>query len=153
MPLPQTLSSAAGDPCSFAERWGFSIELATLLLTLGVLISRDRRLLVLLRVVDAVKVISGFRDRETQESLGRQGRPTAPFDQSTHTSCPATGVDLSMEGLMDLRDAKAREAWATVGALAQGIGLRWGGGSPLNPSTGLPVDFNHFDMGPRVPNS
>jgi len=151
MPLPEALRFDM-DPCEFAERWLIRIDLAGLLILLSRIALQDPELKQLLRAVDLLKIISGFRTKELQESLGRTGRPTAPDDKSTHRSCPATGADLRLEGLMDPdNDPIARKAWLKLGALAQSIGLRWGGGSRIKPETGLPVDFNHFDMGPRTP--
>lgn len=147
--LPESLALDR-DPCDFSERWGIHPSLGGLLILLARIAVQDPRLKQLLRTVDSIKMISGFRSRESQEALDRAGRPTAPFDRSTHTSCPATGADLRLEGLMNPKsNAQAREAWFILGQLAQGIGLRWGGGSSIDLESGLPVDFNHFDLGPR----
>jgi len=90
-----------------------------------------------------VWIISGWRSRQQQKGLSRQGRPTAADDRSTHRSCPATGVDISLgqrpSGFMK----------ATWGRLTLIYGLRWGGGSPVGDG-GIPTDWQHVDTGPRV---
>lgn len=39
---------------------------------------------------------------------------------------------------------------ARLGAEATHVGFRWGGGSPVDPETGIPSDWNHLDGGPAV---
>ena len=90
----------------------------------------------------AVWIVSGWRSAAEQRRLSRQGRPTAPDDLSTHRSCPATGVDISL-GFMPTNFMKA--IW---GRLTLVQGLRWGGGGPVLES-GIPVDWQHVDTGPR----
>jgi len=90
-----------------------------------------------------VWIISGWRSREQQERLSRQGRPTAPDARSTHRSCPATGVDISL-GTLPSNFLKA-----TWGRLTLVHGLRWGGGGAVNPDSGIPLDWQHVDVGPR----
>ena len=92
-----------------------------------------------------IQVISGFRTDRKQRDLGRRGRPAAPINISTHTSCPATGMDLRIVGI------PVRVEKHILGRIAVFNGLRWGGGSPINPETLLPSDWNHFDLGPRRP--
>lgn len=87
-------------------------------------------------------IVSGFRSRAKQAELEQEGRPTAPFNRSTHTSCPATGLDFSL-GAMPSRQAIRR-----FGVLVEAVGLRWGGGSPVGED-GIPSDWNHVDLGPR----
>jgi len=89
-----------------------------------------------------VWIISGWRSREQQKRLSRQGRPTAPDDRSTHRSCPATGVDVSL-GARPSNFLKA-----TWGRLTLIHGLRWGGGGAVAES-GIPLDWQHVDIGPR----
>lgn len=89
-----------------------------------------------------VYIISGYRSRQDQKRLSRQGRPTAPDDRSTHRSCPATGVDISL-GVMPSNFLKVR--W---GHYVFVHGLRWGGGGAVFAS-GIPVDWQHVDLGPR----
>lgn len=129
MPLPEIVTGA--DPCRLASRWTISEPLA--------------RKLVLLadRLPFPVRIISGHRSVELQRDLARQGRPAADPDRSTHTSCPATGADL-WPSIAVTPAIKAR-----VGREAVEVGLRWGGGSPVD-SGGIPSDWNHFDLGPRA---
>lgn len=87
------------------------------------------------------EVISGYRTATAQAGLERAGRPAARDDLSTHRSDPATGVDLSL-GPFPTQQQKI-----TLGRIAEAIGLRWGGGSPI--VNGIPTDWNHFDVGPR----
>lgn len=89
-----------------------------------------------------VRIISGYRTAQEQASLDRQGRPTAPDDVSTHRSCPATGVDVSL-GPFPTRVQKA--IWGRVAVMN---GLRWGGGGAVDEG-GIPVDWGHVDDGPR----
>jgi len=89
-----------------------------------------------------VWIISGFRTAAEQRRLSTQGRPTAPDNLSTHRSCPATGVDVSL-GALPSGFLKARWGhWTSVN------GLRWGGGSKLDDG-GIPLDWQHVDVGPR----
>ena len=90
-----------------------------------------------------VEIISGWRSELEQRRLGRQGRPTAPDALSTHRSCPATGVDISL-GLLPTGFMKV-----TWGRLAGICGLRWGGGGATDPETLIPLDWQHVDRGPR----
>ena len=89
-----------------------------------------------------VRIISGFRTAAEQKRLSRTGRPVAPDELSTHRSCPATGVDISL-GFMPTNFMKA-----TWGRITLINGLRWGGGGPVFES-GIPVDWPHVDRGPR----
>lgn len=88
------------------------------------------------------RIISGYRTLEEQEQLRRRGRPTAPPGCSTHTVCPARGADVQVNGF------PARQYKITFGRLATEAQLRWGGGSPVDPDTGIPSDWNHVDLGP-----
>lgn len=91
-----------------------------------------------------VFIISGLRTRSEQANLRRRGRPTASDDTSTHLSCPATGVDVS------LGPAPTRIMKAIWGRVAVMNGLRWGGGSKATlESGGIPEDWGHVDRGPR----
>ena len=89
------------------------------------------------------QVISGFRTRAEQEELGRRGRPTAPFSRSTHTTCPSTGADVSINGFV------TRAMKASFGRIVVMNGLRWGGGSQVD-DIGIPSDWNHVDLGART---
>lgn len=123
-----------GDECALANRW---------------LVSEDT----MRRVVKSAEefffetrtrawIISGYRTAAEQAALGRRGRPAARDDLSTHRSCPATGVDVSL----GLAPGRARiAAWGRIVTLN---GLRWGGGSPPD-EFGIPSDWGHVDRGPR----
>ena len=89
-----------------------------------------------------VSIVSGWRSQNEQRRLHRLGRPSAPDQLSTHRSCPATGVDISL-GVMPTNFQKA-----TWGRFTLIHGLRWGGGGPVF-ETGIPVDWPHVDTGPR----
>jgi len=123
------------DPCDLAQRWA---------------VAPDTMQRVWLAAQDfevetggrRVSIISGWRSKEEQRRLGRQGQPTAPDSLSTHRSCPATGVDISL-GFMPTNFMKA--IWGRI-TLVQG--LRWGGGGPVFDN-GIPVDWPHVDVGPR----
>jgi hypothetical protein len=91
-----------------------------------------------------VAIISGYRTKHQQRQLGRAGRPVASEETSTHRSCPATGVDISL-GLQPSNFLKA-----TWGRITLENGLRWGGGGPVDPDSKIPVDWQHVDRGPRV---
>ena len=89
-----------------------------------------------------VDIISGYRTEGEQQALGTAGRPTAPDELSTHRSCPATGVDISL-GLYPVASQKA--IWGRIVTMN---GLRWGGGSPVDDG-GIPLDWQHVDRGRR----
>jgi len=89
-----------------------------------------------------VDIISGWRSPAEQVALGKEGRPTAPDNLSTHRSCPATGVDVSL-GLFPV----ATQKWIW-GRIVRLNGLRWGGGGPADDNA-MPVDWQHVDVGPR----
>lgn len=97
-----------------------------------------------------LSIISGARSRSDQARLEAEGRPAAPFDLSTHANedasgCPrlATGADLR-PGVESVRTVQAQFGYAALLSF-----LRWGGGSPIDPETGIPSDWNHVDLGPR----
>lgn len=90
-----------------------------------------------------VWIISGFRTAAEQRALEKAGRPAAPDQISTHRSCPATGVDV---WLGPLPSNLLKVTW---GRITTFNGLRWGGGSPIDPETGIPEDWNHVDRGQR----
>jgi len=89
-----------------------------------------------------VEIISGWRSRAEQAELARRGRPTAPDATSTHRSCPATGVDISL-GVFPTGFQKVTWGNATLVN-----GLRWGGGGGTDDA-GIPLDWPHVDRGPR----
>ncbi len=89
-----------------------------------------------------VWIVSGWRSAGEQLALERAGRPTATEERSTHRSCPATGVDISLGAFPSLDQ---KRFW---GQMVESNGLRWGGGSPVD-SDGIPSDWQHVDRGPR----
>jgi len=92
-------------------------------------------------------IYSGKRTEAHQNALRSQGRPTADNDQSTHLACPATGADVRYTlGAANLEP----QSRALFGQAAIMAGLRWGGGGPVRPETGIPFDWNHLDLGPRL---
>lgn len=117
---------------ALAEQWRISCELAVRLHLLARALPFD------------ISIISGYRTAEEQLELEAAGRPTAPDELSTHRSCPATGADLRVG--VAVTDAVK----ATLGREAITVGLRWGGGSPIDPRTGIPSDWNHVDLGRRA---
>lgn len=119
------------DPCSLVDRWTIHPRLAEALVAMTI------------RLPFRFRVISGYRTAERQAELAREGRPAAPDHLSTHRSCPATGVDV----WPDVEPVNTVKAMLGVAAMEQG--LRWGGGSPVDPQTGIPSDWNHLDLGPR----
>jgi hypothetical protein len=126
--IPETVSETT-DPCQLARRWIIATELA------------ERIVCLTHHVPFSFQIISGWRDRDEQESLIRAGRGAA-MDKSTHTSCPATGADLWP------LVAVTTNVKGYLGAACTLCGLRWGGGSSLDED-GLPWDWNHVDLGPR----
>lgn len=129
--IPETIRPDT-DACELAHKWILNPILA------------DRLVAMASRLEFGVQIISGWRSKEHQEQLIRKGKG-APVDRSTHTSCPATGADLwPTIAVTDV--VKAR-----MGESAYVVGLRWGGGSPVDPDTGIPSDWNHYDLGPRSP--
>lgn len=131
--IPQTLEGS--DFCELARKWTLSQSLAL------ALVQMDEHTRTYFGF--GLKIISGHRSIQTQKLLKEQGRPAADPEVSTHTSCPATGADL-FPTVMVTRVVKAQ-----LGAAARYAGLRWGGGSPQDPETGIPSDWNHVDEGPR----
>lgn len=128
--IPQLIEPTT-DPCAIALTWKISLELAYALVNMAS------------RLEFGIQIISGWRSRELQEQLIREGKG-APVDVSTHTSCPATGADL-LPTIAVTNVVKAR-----FGEAATITGLRWGGGSAPDPETGIPEDWNHVDLGPRA---
>ena len=125
------------DPCVLSEIWGVDVDVMDRVFKAAELYTNFTR--------SPVWIISGFRTRLEQLQLRRSGRPAAPDELSTHRSCPATGVDISL-GALPSRDKKL--FW---GQMVQSNGLRWGGGSEVD-SGGIPSDWRHVDRGPRRPN-
>ena len=128
--IAQTVSPAT-DPCELAKKWKIDPYIA-------------RRIVAMCNSVPfPFQIISGFRTASQQEELIAAGKG-APVELSTHCSCPATGVDLWP--LVTVTNIVK----ASLGAAGTYENLRWGGGSPVDEDTGIPEDWNHFDMGPRA---
>lgn len=134
MPARERITSS--DPCELARRWKVSPDTMERVW----LSAQDFETETGGRRVD---IISGWRSEEEQRRLGRQGRPTAPDDRSTHRSCPATGVDISLGPL------PSNFMKATWGRITLVNGLRWGGGGAVDPDSLIPLDWQHVDRGPR----
>ena len=130
MAIPERIGE---DWCGLAGRWKLEPSLARKLVCMAQ------------RAPFPVQIISGYRSPEKQRALAQEGRPAAPVDVSTHTACPAQGADV-WPGI-----AVTRVVQAQLGEAGVICGLRWGGGSPVDPETGIPSDWNHFDEGPRRP--
>jgi len=122
------------------SRWLITPELAVRLLDL------ERLWVDRFPGIGGLSIISGHRTREEQEQLELEGRPAAEDRLSTHRSCPATGADVRLP--LEADDYVKAE----LGRLCLLAGLRWGGGSPKS-SLGIPVDWNHVDLGPRATSS
>lgn len=141
--MADTLIDSTLDACDLARIFNNSLEFS-------------RRVIVMTQIFRSLtghdmEQISGYRTCRQQEALGARGRPAAPCDISTHTSCPATGGDFRLGGLFDSDFVKAQFGSAAIQA-----GLRWGGGSPerdvqVAPGVTLkiPSDWNHLDLGRR----
>ena len=128
----------APDYCDLAERWGVAVDTMQRVW----LSAQDYEEEV---PGSRVSIISGFRTAIEQRHLSRQGRPTALDALSTHRSCPATGVDISLGfATPDFQ----KNIW---GRIVLVNGLRWGGGGPTDPDTLIPLDWRHVDRGPRQP--
>jgi len=127
---------SSAESCGLQRKYQLDVRLADRLV--GLFSDWDRETGV------GIEVMSGFRTREGQVRPKEQGRPAASPDVSTHTTCPSTGADIRISGLITTA-VKAR-----FGRIAIMNGLRWGGGGPVDPSTGIPLDWNHVDTGPRV---
>ena len=119
-----------GDMCQLAQRWRIAQELAFKLQDMAH------------RLPYQVSIISGYRSVEEQNVLIEEGKG-APLNRSTHVTCPATGADLWVAV------AVTDVVKAVFGEAAVSSGLRWGGGSSVDPQTGIPSDWNHVDLGPR----
>ena len=134
-PVPEsglpTVVTMQTDPCALSSRWKIHPQLASALVSMSAMLPFG------------FEVISGFRTVERQRQLMAEGRPAADPAVSTHTICPATGADLRVSV------APVDTVKAQLGSAAVFAGLRWGGGSPVNPGTGIPSDWNHVDLGPR----
>lgn len=136
MAVPQPVPKApvpVETVCAVARRWRISEMVAAKLSVLAAALPFG------------ISIISGYRTPEEQDQLRAEGRPTAPNNVSTHLSCPATGVDVWPD------IAVVNAVKATLASEAYRVGFRVGGGSAVDPETGIPSDWNHLDLGPRVP--
>ena len=134
--MPERERILEADPCDLAQRWGVARDVMERVWNTASRFAVETGGI-------QVEIISGYRSAAEQRRLSRQGRPTAPDDRSTHRSCPATGVDISL-GLFASEFMKV-----TWGNLAFREGLRWGGGGPVDPQNLIPLDWQHVDVGPR----
>lgn len=119
------------DWCHLANRWLISAELARGLVRMAADKDLPFRL----------QIISGWRSCGQQVAL--DSLPCCSSGErpcSTHTTCPAIGADVWPTV------AVTNAVKAHVGRAAVLAGLRWGGGSPLDPD-GFPTDWNHVDLG------
>ena len=132
--MPEREVIGLSDPCVLGSTWGVDGDVMARVFRAAELYTNFTR--------SPVWIISGSRTRLEQLRLGRSGRPAAPDELSTHRSCPATGVDISLGALPS--SAKKR-FW---GQMVEANGLRWGGGSEIRD--GIPSDWQHLDAGPRV---
>lgn len=132
--MPEREVIGLSDPCVLSNTWGVDADVMARVFRAAELYTNFTR--------SPVWIISGSRTRWEQMQLGRQGRPTAPDAVSTHRSCPATGVDVSL-GTLPSREKKL--FW---GQMVESNGLRWGGGSAV--VDGIPADWQHVDRGRRV---
>jgi len=126
------------DPCTLAPAWGISVHLARKLNAVALDVERAG--------LGLLTIISGFRTCEHQAELDSQGRPAAPCNLSTHTTCPATGADV-WAAAVDSSERTDGVKLALI-TIAERHGLRVGGGGPVK-ANGIPVDWNHWDLGPR----
>lgn len=125
------------DPCVVAPMWRISLDLARR----GHRVARRAEASGLGLLV----IISGFRTCDQQADLEASGRPAASCDRSTHTWCPASGMDVWLSSAAENRGVRL-----ALLTMAEAEGLRVGGGGPVD-AEGLPVDWNHWDLGPRPP--
>ena len=132
--MPEREVLTLSDPCVLSGTWGVEADVMARVVRAAQLYTNFTR--------SPVWIISGSRTRWEQMQLGRSGRPTAADSVSTHRSCPATGVDISLGALPS---TEKKRFW---GQMVESNGLRWGGGSPV--SDGIPSDWQHVDRGPRL---
>lgn len=134
--MPEREFITEADVCDLAERWGVDPSVMQRVWSSAFDYEQGTQ-------GQRVSIISGYRTAAEQRALAREGRPTAPDRLSTHRSCPATGVDVSL-GFRTPSFQKVM--W---GRIVLVNGLRWGGGGPTDPDTLIPVDWRHVDRGPR----
>lgn len=135
--MPEREVITLSNPCVLSQIWQVDERVMALIFRTAELFQNTQR--------RPVWIISGWRTREEQRRLHRIGRQAAPDELSTHRSCPATGVDIS---LGSTPPSDVIRAW---GDLVELNGLRWGGGSPKD-ERGIPSDWPHVDAGRRAAN-
>ncbi len=123
------------EACNTAARWGITLEAAERYESAAPEIHNETG--------RTVRIISGFRSDAKQLQLLREGKTNLGPDRSTHTVCPAGAIDVLIGA------APTNVQKALLGRVMVFNGFRWGGGSPVDPATGIPQDWNHFDLGPR----
>ena len=152
MPLPETIDGQT-DACSLARRWLLDPDFAQALVDL-VRRTHEKFAAEGLRWPD-VRIISGYRDRETAASVG------SDYETSCHSTCPAVAADLAL-GTIDWPPGSVVPgewgAFAIMGGIWKLMGGRWGGdfsyeggGVPGGVLTEAPhniQEHNHFDWGP-----
>lgn len=135
--MPEREPLSGGNDCWLAANWGVDADVMRRAVHAADLFTQETG--------RPVKIISGYRTAAEQAELRRRGRPTAADNQSTHRTCPATGIDIAIGVVKPTQFEKVRWGhWVLV------AGLRWGGGSKLDDD-GIPTDWNHVDAGPRRP--
>ncbi len=82
-------------PCDLAKNWRIHPKVAEKVFTAAMLFEIEARVLGKMGK-PKVRIISGYRTKAEQDALRESGRPAARDDLSTHRSCPATGVDISL---------------------------------------------------------
>jgi len=132
--MPTREALAGADSCELAARWGVEPETMRRL----VASAEDMEL----ETKRHAFIISGWRSQAEQAALGTAGRPAARDDLSTHRSCPATGVDVSLGYGVVVTE---KHIWARILFMN---GLQMGGRSLLDDDL-LPIDWQHIDRGPR----
>lgn len=135
--IPQAIPLTHESPeifCGWLAKWGLSLELGERLQAMQSFFPW------------VLKIFSGRRTPEQQDALRAENRMTAPNHLSTHLDCPtSTGADLIPALAID------QAVQVAFGLAAFKAGLRWGGGSAIDPATGIPLDWKHVDLGPRNP--
>jgi len=85
---PSSEVIAISSPCEIATRWGVDLGVMSALHRSSVQFEAETG--------REVRIHSGFRTRAEQDALRARGRPAADDSKSTHRTCPATGVDVTL---------------------------------------------------------
>lgn len=139
MPIPALvpdsteLESGQVDFCDWVAEWGIDPDLGR-----GLVAMQDE-------LPFQIEIFSGYRTQAQQDALRDEGRPAADEETSNHRVFPSRAADVRP------RLAVTNNVKAHLGAAGFRAGLRWGGGAPVDPETGIPVrgEWAHFDLGPR----